>query len=51
MEKARLYPTVREIAHAIAAKNPVAVMGAKTTINAVSTGGRALRLDLLLDRG
>ncbi len=51
VEKARLYPTVREIAHAIAAKNPVAVMGAKTTINAVSTGGRALRLDLLLDRG
>lgn len=46
-----LYPTVREMAHAIAAKNPVAVMGAKATVNAVSGGGRALRLDLLLDRG
>lgn len=46
-----LYPTVREMARAIAAKNPVAVMGAKATVNAVSSGGRALRLDLLLDRG
>jgi hypothetical protein len=26
------------------------VMGAKATVNAVSSGGRALRLDLLLDR-
>lgn len=50
VEKAQLYPVVHEMAHAIAAKNPVAVMGAKSTINAVSAGGRALRLDLLLDR-
>ena len=50
VSKAELYPTVREMAHAIAAKNPVAVMGAKATVNAVSAGGRALRLDLLLDR-
>jgi len=50
VEKPQLYPTVHEMAHAIARKNPVAVMGAKTTINAVSAGARALRLDLLLDR-
>jgi hypothetical protein len=28
-----------------AAKNPVAVMGAKATVHAVSSGGRALLLD------
>ncbi len=50
VKKEELYPTVREMARAIAAKNPVAVMGAKATVNAVSSGGRALRLDLLLDR-
>lgn len=50
VKKEELYPTVREMAQAIAAKNPVAVMGAKATVNAVSSGGRALRLDLLLDR-
>ncbi len=50
VEKAQLYPTVHEVAHSIAAKNPLAVMGAKATINAVTAGGRALRLDLLLDR-
>ncbi|HZO82105.1 MAG TPA: hypothetical protein VFB33_10475 [Candidatus Binataceae bacterium] len=31
-------------------KNPVAVMGAKATVDALRGGGRALRLDLLLDR-
>ena len=51
VKKEELYPAVREIARAIAAKNPVAVMGVKATVNAVSSGGRALRLDLLLDRG
>jgi enoyl-CoA hydratase len=51
VSREELIPRVREMAQAIAAKNPVAVMGAKTTINAVSAGGRALRLDLLLDRG
>jgi enoyl-CoA hydratase/carnithine racemase len=50
VKKEELYPTVREMARTIAAKNPVAVMGAKATVNAVSSGGRALRLDLLLDR-
>ena len=50
VEKAQLYPVVHEIAHAIAAKNPVAVMGAKSTINAVTAGQRAIRLDLLLER-
>jgi enoyl-CoA hydratase/carnithine racemase len=50
VKKEELYPTVREMARGIAAKNPVAVMGAKATVNAVSSGGRALRLDLLLDR-
>jgi enoyl-CoA hydratase len=50
VKKEELYPTVREMARAIAAKNPVAVMGVKATVNAVSSGGRALRLDLLLDR-
>jgi enoyl-CoA hydratase len=51
VKKEELYPAVREMARAIAAKNPVAVMGVKATVNAVSSGGRALRLDLLLDRG
>jgi enoyl-CoA hydratase len=51
VKKEELYPVVREMARAIAAKNPVAAMGAKATVNAVSGGGRALRLDLLLDRG
>jgi enoyl-CoA hydratase/carnithine racemase len=51
VKKEELYPAVREMARAIAAKNPVAAMGAKATVNAVSGGGRALRLDLLLDRG
>jgi enoyl-CoA hydratase len=51
VKKEELYPTVGEMARAIAAKNPVAVMGVKATVNAVSGGGRALRLDLLLDRG
>lgn len=46
-----LYPAVREMARAIAEKNPAAVMGAKATVDAVRGGGRALRLDLLLDRG
>jgi hypothetical protein len=41
---------VREMARVIADKNPVAVMGAKATVNAVSSGGSALRLDLILDR-
>ena len=50
VKKEELYPAVREMARAIAAKNPVAVMGVKATVNAVSSGGRALRLDLLLDR-
>jgi enoyl-CoA hydratase len=50
VRKDELYPTVREMATAIADKNPAAVMGAKATINAVSTGARALRLDLMLDR-
>src|ERR1700674_4228090 len=50
VKKEELYPTVREMARGIAAKNPVAVMGVKATVNAVSSGGRALRLDLLLDR-
>jgi enoyl-CoA hydratase len=50
VRKEELYPTVRELARTIAAKNPAAVMGAKATVNAVSAGGRALRLDLLLDR-
>jgi enoyl-CoA hydratase len=50
VRKDELYPTVREMATAIADKNPAAVMGAKATINAVSTGARALRLDLILDR-
>ena len=51
VKKEELYPAVREMARTIAAKNPVAVMGVKATVNAVSSGGRALRLDLLLDRG
>jgi len=51
VKKEELYPVVREMARTIAAKNPVAVMGVKATVNAVSSGGRALRLDLLLDRG
>jgi enoyl-CoA hydratase/carnithine racemase len=51
VKKEELYPVVREMARAIAAKNPIAAMGAKATVNAVSGGGRALRLDLLLDRG
>jgi enoyl-CoA hydratase len=50
VKKEELYPAVREMARAIASKNPVAVMGVKATVNAVSSGGRALRLDLLLDR-
>jgi enoyl-CoA hydratase len=50
VRKDELYPTVREMATAIADKNPAAVMGAKATINAVSTGARAQRLDLILDR-
>jgi len=50
VKKEELYATVREMARAIAAKNPVAVMGVKATVNAVTSGGRALRLDLLLDR-
>jgi enoyl-CoA hydratase/carnithine racemase len=50
VRKEELYPAVREMARAIAAKNPVAVMGAKATVNAVNGGSRALRLDLLLDR-
>jgi enoyl-CoA hydratase len=50
VRKDELYPTVREMATAIADKNPAAVMGAKATINAVSTGARALRLELMLDR-
>ena len=48
--KEELYPAVRQMAYAIAAKNPVAVTGAKATVNAVSGGARAIRLDLLLDR-
>lgn len=51
VKREELYPTVREMAQAIAAKNPVAVMGVKATVNALSSGGRPLRLDLLLDRG
>jgi enoyl-CoA hydratase/carnithine racemase len=51
VKKEQLYPTVREMAGAIAAKTPVAVMGVKATVNAVCRGDRALRLDLLLDRG
>ena len=51
VKKEELYPAVREMASVIAAKNPVAVMGVKATVNAVSRGGHALRLDLLLDRG
>jgi len=50
VKKEELDSTVREMARAIAAKNPVAVMGVKATVNAVTSGGRALRLDLLLDR-
>ena len=50
VKKEELYATVGEMARAIAAKNPVAVMGVKATVNAVTSGGRALRLDLLLDR-
>jgi enoyl-CoA hydratase len=51
VKKEELYPAVREMASVIGAKNPVAVMGVKATVNAVSRGGHALRLDLLLDRG
>jgi enoyl-CoA hydratase len=50
VKKEEHYPTVREMARVIADKNPVAVMGAKATVNAVSSGGSALRLDLILDR-
>ena len=50
VKKEELYPAVRELARAIAEKNPAAAMGVKATVNAVSGGGRALRLDLLLDR-
>jgi enoyl-CoA hydratase/carnithine racemase len=50
VKREELYPVVGEMARAIADKNPVAVMGAKATVDALSGGGRALRLDLLLDR-
>lgn len=50
VKRDELYPAVRELARAVAEKNPAAVMGAKATVDAVSGGGRALRLDLLLDR-
>jgi enoyl-CoA hydratase/carnithine racemase len=50
VKKDELYPAVHELARAIAEKNPAAAMGVKATVNAVSSGGRALRLDLLLDR-
>jgi len=50
VKKEELYPAVRALAHAIAEKNPTAAMGVKATVNAIGSGGRALRLDLLLDR-
>jgi enoyl-CoA hydratase/carnithine racemase len=50
VKREELYPVVREMARVIAEKNPAAVMGAKATVDAVSGGSRALRLDLLLDR-
>lgn len=50
VKREELYPVVNEMARAIADKNPVAVMGAKATVNALSGGAHALRLDLLLDR-
>lgn len=50
VRREELYPVVNEMARAIADKNPLAVMGAKATVDALSGGARALRLDLLLDR-
>lgn len=50
VKREELYAAVSEMARAVAEKNPVAVMGAKATVNALSGGAHALRLDLLLDR-
>jgi enoyl-CoA hydratase len=46
----QLYPVTRELAESLVAKNPVAVMAAKSIVNAVAMGKAAVLPDLLLDR-
>jgi enoyl-CoA hydratase/carnithine racemase len=46
----QLYPATQELAESLVAKNPVAVMAAKSIVNAVAMGKAAVLPDLLLDR-
>jgi hypothetical protein len=41
---------VQELAESLVAKNPVAVMASKATVNAVAMGKAAIIPDLLLER-
>jgi len=50
VKKEELYPSVWELAESLVAKNPVAVMAAKSIVNAVAMGKAAVLPDLLLDR-
>jgi enoyl-CoA hydratase len=50
VKKEQLNPVVQELAKSLIAKNPVAVMAAKSIVNAVAVGKAAILPDLLLDR-
>ncbi|HXZ87176.1 MAG TPA: enoyl-CoA hydratase/isomerase family protein [Candidatus Binataceae bacterium] len=50
VKREQLYPVVQELAESLVAKNPVAVMAAKSIVNAVAMGKAAVLPDLLLQR-
>ncbi len=50
VSREQLYPVVQELAASLVAKNPVAVMAAKSIVNAVAMGKAAVLPDLLLQR-
>jgi enoyl-CoA hydratase len=50
VKKDELCPMVQELARSLVAKNPVAVMASKATVNAVAMGKAVVIPDLLLER-